>query len=44
MKGSGFSMNELEYGNIFEKGIPNPYGEFFSGKSYIRKTEIKEDD
>ena len=28
-------MNELEYGTIFEKGIPNPFGEYFSGQSYL---------
>lgn len=28
-------MNELAYGTIFEKGIPNPYVEFFCGKSYL---------
>ncbi len=28
-------MNELEYGTIFEKGVPNPFGEYFSGQSYL---------
>ena len=28
-------MNESEYGTIFKKGIPNPFGEYFSGKSYL---------
>ena len=28
-------MNELEHGTIFEKGVPNPFGEYFSGQSYL---------
>ncbi len=28
-------MNELEYGTIFEKGVPNPFGQYFSGQSYL---------
>lgn len=28
-------MNELEHGTIFEKGILNPYGQYFTGKSYL---------
>lgn len=26
-------MNELEYGTIFEKGVPNPFGEYFSAET-----------
>lgn len=28
-------MNELEHGNIFDKGIVNPYGQYFIGQSYL---------
>ncbi len=28
-------MKELEYGTIFEKGEPNPFGQYFSGQSYL---------
>lgn len=28
-------MKELEHGTIFDKGIPNPYGQFFVGNSYL---------
>lgn len=28
-------MKELEYGTIFEKGIPNPFGKYFIGQSYL---------
>ena len=28
-------MKELEYGTIFDKGIPNPMGEYFTGQSYL---------
>lgn len=28
-------MNELEYGTIFKKGVLNPFGEYFSGQSYL---------
>lgn len=28
-------MKELEHGTIFEKGEPNPYGEYFIGQSYL---------
>lgn len=28
-------MNELEHGMIFEKGVPNPFGEYFTGQSYL---------
>ena len=28
-------MNELEHGTSFEKGEPNPFGEYFTGQSYL---------
>ncbi|MBD5542195.1 MAG: cupin domain-containing protein [Lachnospiraceae bacterium] len=28
-------MKELEYGTIFEKGNPNPFGQYFTGNSYL---------
>lgn len=28
-------MKELEHGTIFEKGNPNPFGEYFTGQSYL---------
>ena len=28
-------MNELEHGTIFGKGAPNPFGEYFTGQSYL---------
>ena len=28
-------MKELEHGTIFEKGIPNPFGQYFIGNSYL---------
>ncbi len=28
-------MRELEHGTIFEKGIPNPFGQYFTGTSYL---------
>lgn len=28
-------MNELEHETIFEKGVPNPFGEYFTGQSYL---------
>ena len=28
-------MRELEYGTIFEKGIPNPFSQYFTGNSWL---------
>ena len=28
-------MKELEHGTIFEKGVPNPFGQYFTGNSYL---------
>ena len=28
-------MKEVEHGTVFDKGVPNPYGQYFSGKSYL---------
>lgn len=28
-------MKESEFKTTFEKGIPNPYGQFFTGQSYL---------
>ena len=28
-------MKKLEHGTIFEKGVPNPFGQYFTGNSYL---------